>query len=516
MKKIIFLLLILIPASLLAVNLSLEKTLVSSQLAISQTGRFSVFWPSPLVLDGKKSLTLSNFLAYKSPENGDFLAMGEIPGNETLKTVCDNPLFLKRENIENAPFSGKSIPFYFMNNKYKGCLINLDKKISVVIAELPNPFVSQTGETISHVGIVSSPEKIKEVKNQISFRISAKDYFVSLLQISQTFSPFSEKINWNLVRSQGMTLIGREKASCWAVVAAARFLIPALNKHDFHSFITLNRSEASSCPPAPHPESEEIKKWLSIPESTRNSIIHYASSFHGKRLAHGISYLYIPSMDVFDPLEINKKITEGRKMLSQSGIETASGLIIDLRFNLGGSLVPMLLTISGNLPAAPLFGLGKSLPVSITQDRNTLLINSNYESVYGKYSGKSPAIVRILPVAILTNWMTASSANIVSQVLRDHLSNVRVFGEMTSPTTSINTTFFLMDGNTLNLMVDRVYNKNGHIVPLRLPVDEEIKNQPAQTVFDEDRDLTLLSAIKWLEIAGKAPAPGEGYRLRSS
>jgi hypothetical protein len=116
------------------------------------------------------------------------------------------------------------------------------KNKSALIVEIPKPFTSQEGEKIKHVGIVADAKEINKLKNNISFYISAKDYFLNLLQLSQTFSPFSKKINWHSIKNQGMEFIGNETVTCRGLSAAAKFLIPALNKQDLHSVITWRRS----------------------------------------------------------------------------------------------------------------------------------------------------------------------------------------------------------------------------------------------------------------------------------
>lgn len=497
MRIVIFLLLTLIAFPAFTVESLSQDEMISSNTAVSQTGRFAVTYFSPLIINKEASAALTNFLAYQDAITKSQIIIGAIPGDDKLSAVCKNPIFLQREKIADVAKIADSDIHYFKAKKYRGCVINFNNNQSALIVVVPASFINQAGETIKHIGIVGDTAEINKLKNNIYFDISAKDYFLNLLQIGQAFSPFSHKINWHLIKKQGMAFIGNENITCRGLSAAAKFLTPALHQQDLHSFVSLNGLGSDLCPSAPLPEDERMKKWFAVPEETRKSIIKYSANFHGDELNSKIAYLYIPAMEAFDPATINKKITEGRNALANAQIDHACGLIVDLRFNYGGSVVPMLLTLGGVLSSDKLFSLGKFTPIYLSEDKNKLLANHSHE-IYGQYDGPSPRINHSKPIAILTNWMTASSGNITSLALRDNAAEVRVFGGETSPTTSVNATFYLLDGNTFNLTVDRFYDKKDNIVPLALPVDEVIEDHLA-TIFDLDVDATLHAAKNWLE-----------------
>jgi hypothetical protein len=498
MRITIFLLLGLITFPGFALESLSQTEMMSSNVAVSQTGRFAVSYFSPLIMDREGSSDLTNFIAYRDIITKNKIVIGAVPGDDKLNYICKNPVFLQHEKIADVSTINDNSIHYFATSQYKGCIIDFNKNQSALIVELSKSFVSQGGEKIKHIGIVADAREINKLKNNISFEITAKDYFLNLLQFSQTFSPFSNEINWRSIKNQGMKFIGSETVTCRGLSGAAKFLIPALKKIDLHSFITVNGLGTSLCPAAPLPEDEGMKKWFSVPELTRNTIIGYSSTFHGYQLNQRIAYLYIPAMDAFDPTTINEKVTNGRDALVKSKVEKACGLVIDLRFNHGGSIVPMLLTLGGILPSGKLFSMGNNTPIYLSNNGNKLFANTSHD-LYGQYDGKLPNIYRSMPVAILTNWMTASSGNLTRLALRDNVSQAKVFGATTSPTTSINATFYLLDGNTLNLTVDRLYDKNGNIVPLELPVDETIKEENLETIFDPNMDMTLNVAKKWLE-----------------
>lgn len=475
-----------------------QSEIISSHVAVSQTGRFSVSYDSPLIIDKEGSVNLGNFIAYQAIATKNQIMIGAIPGDDELNYACKHPAFLQHEKIADVATIDNGSIHYFNTNQYNGCLINFNKNQSAIIVAVPKPFISQGGENVKLIGIVGNIADLNKLKINISFYISAKDFFINLLQLSQAFSPFNKEINWDSIKNQGLEFIGSETKTCRGLSAAAKFLIPALNKLDLHSFISLNGLGTASCPTAPLPENDSMKKWLAVPEATRKTIINYSSDFHGYELNQHIAYLYMPALDILDQESINKKIKNGREALIQANMDKACGVIVDLRFNYGGNLVPMLLTLGGILPSGKLFNIGENTAVYLSEDGNKLLVNT-LDDIYGQYDGIIPNINRSKPVAILTNWITASSGNVTGLALRDNVAQARVFGTKTSPTASVNATFYLIDGNTLNLMIDRLYNKNGNVVPLALSVDEETGEDNLETIFNPDSDVTLNVARKWLE-----------------
>ncbi|MCD6026282.1 MAG: peptidase [Solimicrobium sp.] len=495
--RFLFKISVLLSTSTLFSCTPIQTESISSMTAVSQSGRFALHYFSPLVIDKERSRNLTNFIAYQNIATSKALWLGSIPSEESLTSVCQNPLFLKNEKIAEIPMMTERHIRFFATNQYQGCLINVDDHHSAIIVSIPEIFISQNGQKIKHIGVVAPSEEINQLKTSLFFQVSAKDFFINLLQLSQTFSPFSEEIDWKTIKSQGIKFIGSETKTCMGLAAAATFLTPELNKKDLHSFLTLNGLGTNLCPAAPLPQDEGMKKWFSIPASVREPIIKYGLNFHGKAINQRISYLYVPAIDSLDLDSINKNITDGRNALEKSGVNQACGLIIDLRFNTGGNFVPMLLTLGGVIPNGKLFSMGKTSPVYLSENGNALF-SQNPKELYGQYIGTKPQKMSNLPVAILTNWMTGSSGNLTSVALRENMKKARVFGEKTSPTTSINSSFYLLDGNVLNLMVDHLYTSRGALVPLALSPDLEVENN-LTSIFDPDADAIIEAAQVWLE-----------------
>lgn len=490
MKNLLYILMI----SFLLISVSVASTtdLISYSCAISQTGKFKLNNTLPLLIDTKMSATLTEFLAFKELSTQKSILMGGIISDKNLKTICKHPIFLKNEKISDLTAATNSKIQYINIHLYEGCQINIDENRAALIIKRPVPFVNQRGNLIKYVGVVSTKEKINELKYQISFHITAPDFYMSMLQIAQAFSPFTQEINWDDIKQQGLNWIGSETKLCTSLSAITRFLIPTLRQYDFHSFVSLQGLGTKSCPIHPIIEDSSLQEWLLLPEEIRNPIIKYTSDFHGKELDAYLSYLYIPPIEVYDDKSIDHMIEKGRTALIHSNSVKNCGLIIDLRYNYGGNLQAMLLTIGGILPAGTLFSIGQDTTVSLSQDGNQL-------EPYGRYDGPTPELMRSKPIAIITNWMTNSSGELTRLALGNNMSTVRVFGSPTGHTASANATFYLLDGkNTFNLMVERIYNNQNQVVPLTLPVDEEVQDN-IETIFNDQTDASIQAATAWLK-----------------
>ena len=127
--------------------------------------------------------------------------------------------------------------------------------------------------------------------------------------------------------------------------------------------------------------------------------------------------------------------------------QDASGVVIDLRGNLGGDIAPMIAALSPLLPD------GEVLRVLYASGQEHTLTLKD-----GTFTGGSGIRVdsfkmpEEIPVAILTDGRTASSGEAVLLAFRG-LRNVRSFGSPTAGYASTNTVFKLYDGVQIVLTV---------------------------------------------------------------
>ena len=150
---------------------------ISYPYAVSQTGRFKINNTSPLVVDIKESLNLTKFLAFTELSTQQLILTGGIANDEKLKIICEHPTFLKNEKIADLPTVAESDIQYFNTKLYSGCQIRIDEKRSALIIARTDSFVSQDGELIKYVGVVSTTRKINDLKESDFISNHSKRFF---------------------------------------------------------------------------------------------------------------------------------------------------------------------------------------------------------------------------------------------------------------------------------------------------------------------------------------------------
>lgn len=241
---------------------------------------------------------------------------------------------------------------------------------------------------------------------------TAKETFIETLNYAKGASPFSDQINWNDIRAQGLSFIQGRQGDCVAASAIANILAPPLFQLDHHTSVTLNGFD-DDCPlPNINDASEEMTEWLNLDSNRKNSILRHIESFHGMRIGD-YSYVYVPAGFIWSQEDIDKKIKEGRKALRDAQLDTSKGVILDFRHNWGGNNVPMLLALSSLLPNDILFKFSPDISISLDKDGNRLILNYEGEITdYGKYDSRTPVRRLSKPTVILINGITGSSGAI--------------------------------------------------------------------------------------------------------
>lgn len=160
--------------------------------------------------------------------------------------------------------------------------------------------------------------------------------------------------------------------------------------------------------------------------------------------------------------------------LDQPGLR---GVIIDLRDNRGGNMYPMLAGLSSLLPDDDLVRFenrtGDQLTISLKEVGNW----SRLPLAKTKHQ---------VPIAILTNDYTASSAEIVAMSFQG-LDRVRVFGQPTAGFTTSNQNFPLYDGTDLVLTTSRLVSRTGQVYD-NAPIQPDV-------LTDQPKE----EAVAWLQ-----------------
>jgi carboxyl-terminal processing protease len=188
------------------------------------------------------------------------------------------------------------------------------------------------------------------------------------------------------------------------------------------------------------------------------------------------------------------------------------GWVVDMRFNGGGNMWPMLAGVG------PILGEGS--PGSFV-DADGVRTPWYYEAgasgtlrdgVKSRAAGAAvPHRLRRegAPVAVLTGPTTASAGEAVTIAFRGR-PDTRSFGAPTFGVPTANSAYFMSDGSVVVLTTAWEEDRNGVRYTTRMPPDEDT-GSVASTNADPAADPTLARALQWLgeHAACQAPAGGD-------
>ncbi len=457
--------------------------------AISHGGRVAIKQDAGFVLEDIGT-TFTAYASSKDPEVK--ILVGPVFGEHTLQKMCQDFSFLVEGDIvDNVDPSKVS----FFQSPYPGCALQIDERRTAAILQHTQPFTELTGKPVKYVAIVTDTVHIDQMLKSVSFSIDGRDLYLSLLQIGQLGSPFTKKLDWKALERNGLKQIGDTKDLNLALHVANEVYIPKLYALDSHSLLQFKDVHLVTTTQEKIVD-EKVQKWTDAPSALKQRVWDYTEKFHGHVYNNKISYLYVPATEAFPDAVFERTVREGRQALKDAKIQEACGLIVDLRFNTGGDMHSMLLTLGGVLSPGKLFGYSPTENgVFLSEDGNALG-NAYYTK---KYKGEEQSIKRDLPVAILTNFMTASAGEVTALSLKENIKQARLFGEATAGALSANEGVPLWeDGSVFLLMTTRVYSPSGQLVPLNLEVDEKTEDN-LEDIFDDEKDPTIKAARAWLE-----------------
>lgn len=184
--------------------------------------------------------------------------------------------------------------------------------------------------------------------------------------------------------------------------------------------------------------------------------------------------------DFLGTAEAGRKYAKVAEDFIHENRDKIKGVVLDLRGNTGGDMGPMATAVSSLLPDGELMYYHyRSYDVPVTlKDGVISNAGTGGKSLYPDEKLK-------VPVAILTDGMTASSGEALSLCFRG-LENVKTFGAPTAGYTSVNMLYSLYDGAQLYLTVAFDKARTGEIF-------KETSIEP-----DVATDSPLEAALEWL------------------
>ncbi len=275
--------------------------------------------------------------------------------------------------------------------------------------------------------------------------------FVEAIQILESKPIVHERVDWESVRNQLQATIpadGKTEHSH----AAIRVAIAKLN--DNHARFTPPPSPAPT-PAAPAPQ---VTAVVSAPVTT-NRIIPTAPA--GVMLASSIAFITVPGCNIGETEGLRDYAAALRAVVLSLNEHRPAAWIIDLRFNGGGNIWPMLVGLQ------PLLGDGV-VTTSIDSAGHIARVICDGNAVWLNQGSGPIEQLRIdvakFPqisakrVAILTGPWTMSSGELLALAFH---GQARYFGTPTAGITTVTDYFPLSDGSILNLPISHMADRNG-------------------------------------------------------
>lgn len=324
--------------------------------------------------------------------------------------------------------------------------------------------------------------------NFVSFgQINPQVLLDSVFKKSKEISLYSSKINWDELQKKVYAKADNAKTINDLKPAFETLLNGLGDKHGKivnardYSVIANYTDWKNLDHPDNRPRADDV--WNVV--NDRNAQFSY------KILQGNVGYLKI--VGIAPNVDIEAESKKIRAAVTELSGKKISGWIIDLRYNGGGNMHPMMAGI------APLVGdgnVGGLVGLKGEKQFDWEIKNGNF--IYGDFQAVNlphePKFRRLPKIAVLTSRYTVSSGEIVATALKGR-PNTRFFGEATGSYTT-NNSWEIVDGEVIVVISTGVFaDRKGTSYPINIPVDEAV---PFDTNKSLEQDAGIIAARKWL------------------
>lgn len=299
-------------------------------------------------------------------------------------------------------------------------------------------------------------------------------------------SLYTDQVNWEEVNEKFIALT-KDKQEVEELKEGLQYLINSLG--DKHGVVRSTKDYAIIV--SYTGETKRTEGYIERDSEFHNTVINDITAvFEYQLLDNSVGYLKVVGIGQGDAKAQSDFIRDGLKALKTQGVEK---WIVDLRFNGGGNMEPM---ISG---LAPLIGegfIGGSINAS--NEIKPLKIEKGEFFNYNRLACKmdaNPQIETSEKVVVLVSRYTASSGEMTAITFKGR-ENTRFIGEPSAGYTTGNGYDVVTDDLALVISQDIFIDRNKVTYENRVGVDEEIPFQ--HTIATED-DNQIKRAIAWLK-----------------
>lgn len=234
--------------------------------------------------------------------------------------------------------------------------------------------------------------------------------------------------------------------------------------------------------PEPHQQHIDPKIWGAIQSGKH--------TFQSALLPGQTGYLRVVGMPTGDNTQLAEPILAAICSLQTLG---AKHWIVDLRYNGGGNMFPMLAGLSTILGEGEIGGSmdAKGNRFSTWEIKDG---DAYYNDLLHADVEKRCPVDSLPKVAVLTSRYTVSSGEVVAVAFKGR-PNTRFFGEHTAGFTTETNWQPLPAGVFMSISVSHFADRDGRVYTKFVPVDEEI---PFDINADPDADAGIRRALEWL------------------
>lgn len=227
--------------------------------------------------------------------------------------------------------------------------------------------------------------------------------------------------------------------------------------------------------------------------------LDYAS---GRIIDDKVGYISVPSFDNLFDESMTMFADSLQKIIQKFDQQNLNGWIIDIRNNDGGADMPM---ITGLGPLLDNNNVYYSVDEDGKEKAKSFYRDGGYYNIEAGENTGEPLVQstvnyqltnKYLPVAILTNFRTASSAEAVTAIFSGQ-PNVKIIGSKTNGLTTVNNFNFLEDNSVLNLTIGYYANRHHQVYKQGIMPDLIVKSERKSGKTETD-DIVLQKALQWM------------------